>query len=462
MDISDFQTSGALIIGLSDCGEKVTAAGGRVSTQEGTALSIWAKSQDDEKNANLIDKVTRSGHNSVVEHTYFNLAFQNVSAVVEQFIIEFRLASFTVKSRRYVDFSDAGFYVPDFSAPALTKRYKDHMAKQFALYSEFTENGVAKEDARFLLPYCLFSNFFCSGNGREFLHILKAMLYGRGSKYPEIRKLGEMLLEQAKERTPGILRGFEERCQGTNDTPDLSFFDFPQNTVSENAVELLSATPDAAKCVARTALITEAGLSTSDADKLLCDPELVKKTVRAVLDCDRPRALEAVNFSLRYNGVSLSGVTHFTRHRMQGLSVPELTHTDRTRYLIPPVLKDKPELLEKYKAAFEENAAEYEAMKALGVPETDLVYYQLSGNVIDIVSTMNARELLLFLRLRTCTRAQWEIRAHAIEALKLLRKAAPEIFSFYGPSCFVDKCPEGKFSCGRMQEMREVFAPDAL
>ena len=190
MDISDFQTSGALIIGLSDCGEKVTAAGGRVSTQEGTALSIWAKSQDDEKNANLIDKVTRSGHNSVVEHTYFNLAFQNVSAVVEQFIIEFRLASFTVKSRRYVDFSDAGFYVPDFSDPALTKRYKDHMAKQFALYSEFTENGVAKEDARFLLPYCLFSNFFCSVNGREFLHILKAMLYGRGSKYPEIRKLG--------------------------------------------------------------------------------------------------------------------------------------------------------------------------------------------------------------------------------------------------------------------------------
>lgn len=109
MDISDFQTSGALIIGLSDCGEKVTAAGGRVSTQEGTALSIWAKSQDDEKNANLIDKVTRSGHNSVVEHTYFNLAFQNVSAVVEQFIIEFRLASFTVKSRRYVDFSTRAF-----------------------------------------------------------------------------------------------------------------------------------------------------------------------------------------------------------------------------------------------------------------------------------------------------------------------------------------------------------------
>ena len=105
LDNLDLNKSGAFIIGLSDCGEKITSAGGRVSTQEGTVLGIWQKSQDCEKNAKLIDKVTRSGHNSVVEHTYFNLAFQNVTAVVEQFVIEFRLASFTVKSRRYVDYS---------------------------------------------------------------------------------------------------------------------------------------------------------------------------------------------------------------------------------------------------------------------------------------------------------------------------------------------------------------------
>ena len=35
------------------------------------------------------------------------MAFENVSVFCEQFIIEFRLASFTVKSRRYVDFADA-------------------------------------------------------------------------------------------------------------------------------------------------------------------------------------------------------------------------------------------------------------------------------------------------------------------------------------------------------------------
>ncbi len=459
MELSDFNTSGAFLIGLSDCGEKVTAAGGRVSTQPGTALGIWAKSQDEDKNANLIDKVTRSGHNSVVEHTYYNLAFQNVSAVVEQFIIEFRLASFTVKSRRYVDFSDAGFYIPKFSDAALTERYKKHMASLFALYTEFTEKGIAKEDARFLLPYCLYSNFFCSVNGREFLNILKAMLYGRGRQFPEIYALGKMLLEQVKERTPGILHDFEARnAHMPTDTPDFSFVALPASKSSEATVELLSHTPDAAKHVARNALIEYTGTDTESATAAVENPETVQSIIAALLKTGRPRALESVNFTLRYNGVSLSGLTHFTRHRMQSIEIPGLTRTDRSRYLIPPAVQNDSELLAKYKAAFESMRREYEEMKALGIPETDLVYYQMSGNVVDIVSTMNARELLLFLRLRTCTRAQWEIRAHAIEALKLLRGAAPEIFKFYGPSCFVDKCPEGKFSCGRMQEMQEIFS----
>ena len=49
----DYNKSTALIIGMTDTDEKVTAAAGRVSTQEGTALSIWDKSQDKDKNTNF-------------------------------------------------------------------------------------------------------------------------------------------------------------------------------------------------------------------------------------------------------------------------------------------------------------------------------------------------------------------------------------------------------------------------
>jgi thymidylate synthase (FAD) len=49
--------------------------------------------------------------------------------------------------------------------------------------------------------------------------------------------------------------------------------------------------------------------------------------------------------------------------------------------------------------------------------------------------TMNARSLLNFFRLRCCNRAQWEIRAVAIDMLKLVKEAAPVLFKNAGPSC---------------------------
>lgn len=451
----DYNKSMALIIGMTDTDEKVTAAAGRVSTQEGTALSIWDKSQDAVKNANLIGKVTSSGHTSTVEHTYFNLAFQNVTAVVEQFIIEFRLASYTVKSRRYVNFSDAGFYVPEFNNDEITESYKKHMSKMFALYDELCANGVLREDARFVLPYCLYSNFFCSVNGREFLHMLDAMIYGRGAKYPEIKMLGLQLLEQAKEKASGIMSSFKEKAV-CEDCPDLSFINIePVHT--KTPVELLGATPDAARNVARNALIFDRNCSTEQAEEIVKDDEMTEKIVEAVVKCKRPRALECANYTFRFNNVSLSCITHFARHRIQSIEIPELIKTDRLSYIIPPVLFDKPELLEKYKQAFIDTDCEYKRLKSLGVPEELLVYYQLSGNTLDIVTTMNARQLLLFMRLRSCTRAQWEIQEYAVEALKILRSTEPLIFKFYGPSCFVGSCPEGRMSCGRTSEIREKF-----
>ena len=104
----------ATILGFSPNLAAMISSGGRISTMEGTAGQIWQKSLElgEEKNERLIGKVVSSGHTSVLEHGYVNLSFENVSVFAEQFLIEFRLASFTVKSRRYVDFSNCGWVTP--------------------------------------------------------------------------------------------------------------------------------------------------------------------------------------------------------------------------------------------------------------------------------------------------------------------------------------------------------------
>lgn len=450
------------IVGFSNCGESLCAAGGRISTQPGDVFDILEKSKDPQKNASLIEKVTKSGHNSVIEHLFFNLAFRNVSVVVEQFMIEFRLASFTVKSRRYVDFGDAGYFVPEFSSPAVREKYTERMSKLFDTYNKLTEKGVAKEDARFVLPYCFFSNFICSMNAREFLNVLRAMLYGRGGRYPEIKKIGESLLEQAREIAPGVMASFDNFGSSFNDKPDFSFLSSKGEYLREKPlVELISHTKNSDLAVAETALISETALTQSEVEAAVLEERDRKRIIDAVIDCSRPRPLEAAVYTFRLNNVSMACITHIVRHRMQCVTVPELTGANRGRYIIPPAVKEDRELLGMYTEAFSETEKLYRELKDAGEREEDLVYVLLSGNTLDLTITMNARELLLFLKLRTCERAQWEIRDYACLMLKILREISPDIFRRYGPSCFVTGvCPEGRLSCGKLMEIKERFSGD--
>ncbi len=450
---------GAYIIGCTDCGEEVCAASGRISTQSGTALEIFERSHDKEKNKNLINKVTKSGHTSTVEHIFFNIAFENVSVVVEQFMIEFRLASFTVKSRRYVDFSDCGYLVPDFKCHKDKEKYISTMDKLFSAYSYLTEKDVPKEDARFVLPYCFYSNFLCSLNGREMVNVLTAMIYGRGRKIKEIYEIGLSLLDQCREYAPGVFTDFELKGTKYNDEPD---FDIPadENIIpSTDYCEILSVTPDGEKNIARCALIEKGDHSADSIEKIVSSKMNVKKILNALVKSSRPRALESYNCTVRFNGVSLSTLTHFARHRMQNICIPNLIKADRNNYALPETIKNNTELSAIYNESFDAMKELYAYLKAEGYNENVLIYCVLSGNTVDIVTTMNARELMLFFRLRSCTRAQWEIQIYANDLLRQLRKISPDLFSFYGPSCYVlGYCPEGKMTCGRASEIKELFA----
>ena len=134
---------------------------------------------------------------------------------------------------------------------------------------------------------------------------------------------------------------------------------------------------------------------------------------------------------------------------MQSLCPPELAGCcSYERYVLPQSVLDA-HLEPEYRAAFAlagEAAAE---LRALGMSRADSVYLLLAGQTVSAVTTMNARELAVFMRLRCCERAQWEIRRCAEAALEALRERWPLLFSLYGPTCYMTgRCPEGAMSCG--------------
>lgn len=430
----------AKILGMSENGIAINAAAARISTMEGTAFEILNKTRGAEKDRALIGKVMASGHRSIIEHHTFNLAFNEVSVLVEQFLIEFRLASFMVKSRRYVDFSGAGYYVPALP-PALVAPYRKAMDGRFADYAALLEAGIPKEDARFVLPYGFLSNLYMTVNARELLHIICTMLYGRGYVYPEIRALGEELRAQFELVYPGLIE--REAGRYSHRQSPISPYIHPP-VAREASVQLLSA-PTHAQQTLEAALALSGRYTMGELPSLLRDA--------------RPRELECLNYTFAFDHVSLSCITHFARHRIHSPLFPEIVSSlSRGGYVLPRTIARNAQARAVYEAAFAANARALEDMVQEGLTLHDAAYFALSGLTIPFMTTMNARELMHFTRLRACRRAQWEIQWLSRDMLAQLRDEFPALFSLYGPSCLIDgKCPEGRMTCGRPFESSDDF-----
>lgn len=460
--------SSAKILFYNKNSENIVASAGRISTTKGGADEIYIKScaKSKDENMKLIQKIISSGHMSVLEHIFLNISFDNVSIFVEQFMIEFRLASLTVKSRRYVDFGNMGFVCPVFDkygekAGIIENLYQQHMEYLFEEYSNFLKLGIPKEDARFVLPYSFRSNFYCTVNLREFIKIVKEMIWGRGQEYEEIYRIGQSLLQQCKDILPFTETVIKKPIKNKNYDTDL--FDISNiidtaihKEIEQSKVTLLDFTDNPEEKICKAALLSR-GVKDFSEDKIR-NPEIQKKIIKNIISNSRKRELEQVNYTILFNHISLSAITHLTRHRMQSIIIPKYNEIyDFNEFIIPESINEK-NLTERYKNIFAKTQDVINKLIANGMLKCDLIYLLLSGLTIPVMTTMNANELFSFISLRSCNRSQWEIAGIVKELLKELRAKHPILFSFYGPTCYsTGVCPEGRMSCGKIKEVQNAF-----
>lgn len=132
---------------------RIVASAGALSRSEGTVMDVYESKNDYQKNLRLAKAVVGYGHRSISEHDYLVFALEDVTPVIEQTIIEYRLTSFTIKSRRNVDFRNVGFYVPDFKT---VKEDKDIKKKMFtSLLHSKNQRELEKVAYSFELPISL-------------------------------------------------------------------------------------------------------------------------------------------------------------------------------------------------------------------------------------------------------------------------------------------------------------------
>ncbi|QEY34500.1 FAD-dependent thymidylate synthase [Caproiciproducens galactitolivorans] len=247
-------------------------------------------------------------------------------------------------------------------------------------------------------------------------------------------------------------------------------------------VTLITYTPNPEKTVAQAAKLCYSSASIDTISEGLTQ-EKTASFVDMLSDIGHESPFEHASFTFGIEGVSRSFLAQITRHRIASYSVQSQRYVTESHfeYVIPPEIEAIPEAKAEFLAAMEEDQRHYENLTALlkekhkkellasGMDEKladraaqkksieDARFVLPNACNTKMICTFNVRSLQHFFSLRCCNRAQWEIRSVAVEMLRLVRGVAPHLFKNSGPACLTGPCPEGKMSCGKINEIREFF-----
>lgn len=247
-------------------------------------------------------------------------------------------------------------------------------------------------------------------------------------------------------------------------------------------VTLISHTPDAEKLVAAAAKLCYSESGALNLMDNLSD-EKAGEFVDMLASIGHESPIEHISFTFGIEGVSRTLLAQITRHRIASFSVQSQRYVKKSNfvYITPPEIENDEAALEIFNRSMADSVTSYNKlcdvlepkykaeMLAMGMSEKaaaskaekraieDARFVLPNACETKMMVTMNARSLMNFFRLRCCNRAQWEIRALAIEMYKLCYSAAPSIFKNAGPSCCRGVCGEGKMSCGKADDVRALF-----
>lgn len=247
-------------------------------------------------------------------------------------------------------------------------------------------------------------------------------------------------------------------------------------------VTLITHTPEPEKTIAAAAKLCYSDTGALNLMDNLTD-EKAASFVEMLSSIGHESPIEHVTFTFGIEGVSRTLLAQITRHRIASFSVQSQRYVKKSKFVFitPPAINSDEQAIEIFNNAMTHSIDSYNKLcdvlenkyikkliengsdekKAKRTAEKmaieDARFVLPNACETKMLVTMNARSLINFFKLRCCNRAQWEIRELAIEMYGLCCSVAPSIFRKAGPSCCNGSCSEGKMSCGKADEVRELF-----
>ncbi len=154
--------------------------------------------------ASFIRARIREGHESIIEHASATFEVSGISRVCSHQLVRHRIASYSQESQRYVSMDN-----PEWVLPASIARDEEALRiwEEFAekvkeTYRALRARGIAKEDARFVLPNATATRIVVTMNFRELRHFFRVRISPQAQW--EIRELAVRMLEIIYPYAPAV------------------------------------------------------------------------------------------------------------------------------------------------------------------------------------------------------------------------------------------------------------------
>jgi thymidylate synthase (FAD) len=213
-------------------------------------------------------------------------------------------------------------------------------------------------------------------------------------------------------------------------------------------ISLIQATPNPASTVYLARLLTMAKKIPED----ICLSAFGRVTTQDcgyLIDAEHASLFEHVVYTFLITGMSRSLLAQITRQRTASPTSGSQHYQDYSEYpvSISPEYIDEPEIAEQFRDAFDQSLASYEKLLELGVPREEARQVLPNAATVNYLWTIDARNLLYFLRMRMCNRNVLEMRKFAWYIFKLVHNHFSELFTNVGPQCVMGMCAQGKLRC---------------
>lgn len=207
--------------------EKIVASAAKLCYSSAKVSDIM-DGLDEEKTEKFLNMLMNLGHESPIEHISFTFGIEGVSRSLLAQFTRHRIASYSVKSQRYVSEKQFSFVVPPEieKNPEAKKIYLEAMEKDMEDYNRLADilkeqhvaegmdekqaEKAAQEDARYILPNACETNMIVTMNARSLYNFFHHRCCNRAQW--EIRECAYKMYLLVKDIAPTIFKKAGPSC----------------------------------------------------------------------------------------------------------------------------------------------------------------------------------------------------------------------------------------------------------